>query len=178
MDSPAPETQGSIRIDAATTPARAVLSGRLGIRDLPRLRDELATVPPARRVTFDLAGAERVDTSIAWEIGEAARARPGTEVTGAAGPVAQILKTVEEGLPTPDDTPPPPRGFRVWVEGVGETSPGSARPSSSSPHSSASSSRASAAPSSARRSSASPRSSTIARRWGSRPCPSWRSWPS
>jgi phospholipid/cholesterol/gamma-HCH transport system permease protein len=120
MDSPAPDTEGSIRIDSATTPARAVLAGRVGIRDLPRLRDELATIPAGTPVAFDLSGAERIDTSIAWEIGEAARARPGTEVTGASGPVAQILKTVEEGLPTPDDTPPPPRGFRVWLEGIGE----------------------------------------------------------
>jgi phospholipid/cholesterol/gamma-HCH transport system permease protein len=73
-----------------------------------------------RRSSSTSPAPKRVDTSIAWEIGETARARPGSEVTGAEGPVAQILKTVEEGLPVPDDEPPPPRGFRVWVEGIGE----------------------------------------------------------
>jgi phospholipid/cholesterol/gamma-HCH transport system permease protein len=120
MDNPAPDSEGRIRIDPATEPPRAVLSGRLGIHDLPLLREALARLPAGVPVVFDLAQAQRVDTSIAWEIGETARSRPGTEVTGAEGPVAQILRTVEEGLPVPDDEPPPPRGLRVWVEGIGE----------------------------------------------------------
>ncbi len=119
MDIRVTDSEGSIRIEADAAPARAVLSGRLGIRDLPRLRDSLAALPPGAPVVFDLARADRIDTSIAWEIGEVARARPGSEVTGAEGPVAQILKTVDEGLPTADDVPPPPRGLRVSVEGIG-----------------------------------------------------------
>ena len=121
MERPEPVTEGSISLEAEADPPRAVLSGRLRIHDLPRLRAALAPLPVDAPVVFDLSGAERVDTSIAWELQETVRARPGTEVTGAAGPVAQILETVAEGTPTPDDEPPPPRGFRVWLEGVGET---------------------------------------------------------
>jgi phospholipid/cholesterol/gamma-HCH transport system permease protein len=118
---PPTEPEGSISLDAEAAPPRAVLSGRLGIHDLPRLRATLAPLPAGTPVIFDLSDAQRVDTGIAWELQETARTRPGTEVTGAAGPVAQIIETVAEGTPTPDEEPAPPRGFRVWLEGVGET---------------------------------------------------------
>jgi phospholipid/cholesterol/gamma-HCH transport system permease protein len=120
MERSAPPTEGSIRIDTATAPPRAILAGRLGIRDLPGLREGIAGLPAGEAVVFDLAGAERTDTSIAWEIIETRRARPGTSVEGARGPVAQILRTVEDGLPVPDDAPPAPGGFRVWLENIGE----------------------------------------------------------
>jgi phospholipid/cholesterol/gamma-HCH transport system permease protein len=114
------DQDGDIGIEPGEGGARAVLTGRLGVHDLPRVREALAGLPPAEPLVFDLSRAERIDTSIALEIVSQRAARPGTEVTGATGPVTQILRTVEEALPTPDDEPPPPRGFRVWVEGIGE----------------------------------------------------------
>jgi phospholipid/cholesterol/gamma-HCH transport system permease protein len=120
MDSSASGTQGDIGIESDAAPARAVLSGRLGVHDLPRVRAALAGLAGGEPVIFDLSGAERIDTSIAWEILSHCAARPGSAVTGAEGPVAQILRTVEEGLPSPDDAPPAPRGFRVWLEAIGE----------------------------------------------------------
>jgi phospholipid/cholesterol/gamma-HCH transport system permease protein len=114
------DQDGDIGIEPGDGSARAVLTGRLGVHDLPRVREALAGVPPAEPLVFDLSGAQRIDTSIALEIVSQRAARPGTEVTGATGPVTQILRTVEDALPTPDDEPPPPRGFRVWVEGIGE----------------------------------------------------------
>jgi phospholipid/cholesterol/gamma-HCH transport system permease protein len=121
MESAPPDTEGSIRVETGTTPPRAVLSGRLGVHDLPRVRAALADLGREEPVVFDLSDARRIDTSIAWEILSHRAARPGTEVAGAAGPVSAILRTVEEGIPTPDDVPPPPRGPRVWLEGIGET---------------------------------------------------------
>jgi phospholipid/cholesterol/gamma-HCH transport system permease protein len=121
----ASETQPGILIESEATPARAVLTGRLGVHDLPRVRDALAGVPEGTTVVFDLSGATRIDTAIAWEVLAQRAARPGSAVTGAEGPVAQILRTVEEGLPRPDESPPPPRGFRVWLEQLGEDVAGS-----------------------------------------------------
>ena len=95
------------------------------MQNLPRVRDALGDLGEGTAVVFDLSGAERIDTGIAWEILAQIAARPGSAVTGADGPVAQILRTVEEGLPTPDDSPPPPRGLRVWVEKIGEDVAGS-----------------------------------------------------
>ena len=120
MDSPDPDMQGGITIEREPAPARAVLRGRLGVHDLPRIREAMAGLPPGEPVVFDLSASQRIDTSIAWEILTHRAARPGSRITGAEGPVAQILATVEEGLPTPDDIPPPRRGFRVWLEGIGE----------------------------------------------------------
>jgi hypothetical protein len=76
---PRPTAKDSIWIDTATEPPRAVLSGRLGIHDLPRLREALSHLPAGAPVVFDLAGAERVDTSIAWEIGETPAPAPAAE---------------------------------------------------------------------------------------------------
>jgi phospholipid/cholesterol/gamma-HCH transport system permease protein len=121
----ASDTEADILIESEATPARALLSGRLGVQNLPRVRDALADLEEGTAVVFDLSGAERIDTGIAWEILAQIAARPGSAVTGADGPVAQILRTVEEGLPTPDESPPPPRGFRVWLEQLGEDVAGS-----------------------------------------------------
>ena len=120
MDSPAPPPDGLIRIDTAATPPRVALSGRLGVRDLPRLRAALAELPTDAPLVIDLGAAERIDTAIAWEIVTTGADRPGTDISGAGGDVARILDTVARGLPTPDDAAPPPRGLRVWLAGIGE----------------------------------------------------------
>jgi phospholipid/cholesterol/gamma-HCH transport system permease protein len=121
MDRHTPQPDGNVRIESGEATARVVLSGALGVHDLPRLRTAIAGLPPADTVTFDLAEAVRIDTAIAWEIIATRAARPGSDVVGAARPVAQILTTVEEGLPKPDEDQTPPRGFRVWVAGIGES---------------------------------------------------------
>ena len=120
MESSDPQAEGSFRIDPGEDSAQVALSGRLGVHDLPRLRAALAGLPPGDAIRFDLSEASRIDTAIAWEIAATRAARPGSEVGGAGEAVAQILATVEEGIPTPDDAAPPPRGFLVWVAGIGE----------------------------------------------------------
>jgi phospholipid/cholesterol/gamma-HCH transport system permease protein len=120
MESSDPQAEGSFRIDPGEDSAQVVLSGRLGVHDLPRLRAALAGLPAGDAIRFDLSEASRIDTAIAWEIAATRAARPGSEVGGAGEAVAQILATVEEGIPTPDDAAPPPRGFLVWVAGIGE----------------------------------------------------------
>jgi phospholipid/cholesterol/gamma-HCH transport system permease protein len=121
MKRTAPAQDGEIGIVPGEGAVRAAFRGRLGVHDLPRVRAALSGLSDSAPLVLDLSEAERIDTSIAWEILSQRAARPGTEVTGAEGPVAQILETVEHGLPTPDDAPAPPRGFRVWLEEIGET---------------------------------------------------------
>jgi phospholipid/cholesterol/gamma-HCH transport system permease protein len=115
----ASDQTGQVRVDTEADAARAVLSGRLGLRDLPDLRDRLAAVPSGTPLVIDLSEATRIDTAIAWEI-VTSRSTRDAEVTGASGTVATILDTVAEGMPRPEDEPPAPRGPRAWLARIGE----------------------------------------------------------
>ncbi|MFP4238996.1 MlaE family lipid ABC transporter permease subunit [Rhodosalinus sp.] len=104
---------------------RAVLEGVLGLHDLPQVETRLAGIAARGAATFDLAGAQRIDTSIAWALLRTQRRLEagGAEVRieGAEGVVAQILDTVRDGLPEPQEEPAPPRGLTAALARLGET---------------------------------------------------------
>lgn len=116
---------GTLAIDSVDGKTRAVFSGAFGLRDLPEVESRLAGIEGSAPVVFDLGAAERIDTSIAWAIVgtcKRAEARGGlADITGAAGGVAEILSTVEEGLPKPQPEPAPPRGIKAWLAHIGES---------------------------------------------------------
>ncbi|WP_273523894.1 ABC transporter permease [Rhodosalinus sediminis] len=112
---------GGLRLAAEGAETRAVLTGALGLADLPDLQARLARIEGP--VTFDLSGARRIDTAVAWALLTARDrlAAGGTraEIAGATGDVAAILETVRAALPEPEPQPGPPRGLRVQIERLG-----------------------------------------------------------
>ncbi len=124
MDSTAPGRSGALTLETDAGETRATLSGALGLHDLPGIEGQLSRLRGGP-VTFDLSPAERIDTSIAWALVSTCRridaAGDRARITGATGAVAQILATVEDGLPKPEEPPPEPRGFSAWLGRVGET---------------------------------------------------------
>ena len=123
MDSTAAAPPGAFRIDTEEGTTRAVFTGTLGVRDLPGIAPRLAPLTGAPPVIFDLSGAQRIDTSIAWAIvaaGKRITAAGGrAEVTGAPPHVAQVLETVAAALPEPEPEPPEARGWRAFLADLG-----------------------------------------------------------
>jgi len=122
MDSSDPSRTGTLDITTEAGETRAALTGALGLHDLPGIEGQLSRIEGP--VTFDLSAASRIDTSIAWALTTTQRrieaAGDRAQITGAAGDVASILSTVEEGLPKPDEQPPAPRGVRASLARLGE----------------------------------------------------------
>jgi phospholipid/cholesterol/gamma-HCH transport system permease protein len=125
------EDRGGLRIAEEGGEIRAFVTGALGLHELPALQERLARLEAPRAVTFDLSDAQRIDTGIAWALLRArdrlAEAGARTEITGAQGAVAQILDTVREGLPEPQEEPAPERGLRAALIRLGETVAGGAQ---------------------------------------------------
>jgi phospholipid/cholesterol/gamma-HCH transport system permease protein len=125
------EDRGGLRIAEEGGEIRAVVTGALGLRELPALQERLARLEAPRAVTFDLSDAQRIDTGIAWALLRArdrlAETGARAEITGAQGAVAQILDTVREGLPEPQEEPAPERGLRAALIRLGETVAGGAQ---------------------------------------------------
>jgi len=123
MDSTAPSRSGALTLETDAGETRATLSGALGLHDLPGIEAQLSRLRGGP-VTFDLSPAERIDTSIAWALVSTCRridaAGDRARIAGATGAVAQILATVEDGLPRPEEQAPEPRGFSAWLGRIGE----------------------------------------------------------
>jgi phospholipid/cholesterol/gamma-HCH transport system permease protein len=125
MDGSDKKTTGRLTLADEAGGTRAMLEGVLGLRDLPAVEATLDGIAARGAATFDLAAAQRIDTSIAWallrtqERLEAGGAE--VRVEGAQGVVAQILDTVRDGLPVPQEEPAPPRGVAAALVRLGET---------------------------------------------------------
>ncbi|WP_372890552.1 ABC transporter permease [Rhodosalinus sp.] len=113
---------GGVRLAEDGAEIRAIVTGVLGLGDLPDLQACLAEIDGP--VTFDLSDARRIDTGVAWALLTArdrlAAAGTRAEIAGATGDVAAILETVRAAWPEPEAQPAPPRGLRVPVERLGE----------------------------------------------------------
>ena len=125
MDAPDP-SRGALRIEADGDATRAVLTGRLGLADLPALEPRLA--PLTGPLVLDLAGVERIDTAVAWLL-LATRARileagGQAEIEGAPAGVARLIATVEAGLPEPEPAPKQPHGPLRALAGLGAATAG------------------------------------------------------
>ncbi len=107
-----------------SAPQELTLTGAIGLAALPDLQRRLDGLGADRPATIDLAGVERIDTSVAWAILRAQRrieAAGGTvAVTGATGSAARLLALAAETLPAPEPEPKTPRGLAAWLTGVGE----------------------------------------------------------
>lgn len=110
---------------------RAVLEGVLGLHNLPKVEATLGRIEASGAVTLDLSTAQRIDTSIAWALLQTQeRLEAGgaeVRIEGAGGVVAQILDTVRDALPAPEEEPSPPRGFVAALVRLGETVAGGVR---------------------------------------------------
>jgi len=119
------EAEGQVTAIAETTGYRVGLSGRLGVRDVMRVRTALSCVPEDKPTIIDLSEATWIDTSIAWAIAlrrqQLQAAGVHLEVTGASAEARQLLGTVADALPVPE--PPATRGVSIaaLLEAFGRT---------------------------------------------------------
>ncbi|SFP41317.1 phospholipid/cholesterol/gamma-HCH transport system permease protein [Tranquillimonas alkanivorans] len=120
-------TPSAIEVTSRPDGTHVAVSGELGLRDLSEVEARLSALTGP--VTFDLSGARRIDTSIAWAVVDSCQrlersgARAG--VTGAQGAVARLLDTVRQGMPPPATPLAGPRGPRAWLTQLGEAVAGS-----------------------------------------------------
>ncbi len=113
------DPRDKVAISSSETGTRVRLSGRLGVRDVERLRRDLDTVPADLPVVFDMGAVEAIDTAIAWAIAVRRKDLAATDVVGARSNVAQVLASVAEALPVPQPEPPAPRGLVPTLDATG-----------------------------------------------------------
>lgn len=104
------------------------LSGDLSVRTLARLEPALARQPADAALRLDLAEIGHLDTAGAWAIARlAARMREAggrLDLAGLDSRQRQLLETVAQSLPRPDDAPPRRGGFAETLEAVGRATVG------------------------------------------------------
>ncbi|RSK33049.1 MlaE family lipid ABC transporter permease subunit [Rhodovulum iodosum] len=124
MEHSARPVEGSFTIETEPDAARAVLVGTLGLHEFPDFHRALSEVAPDHGLVFDLSGTTQIDTSIAWAIATAqkARAEDGrrAEIVGASRDIGQILDTVTEALPAPEARAKAPGALIAILAGLGQ----------------------------------------------------------
>ena len=130
MAEPTDNTSGEISIAAADTQPQLTLTGRLSLRDLPRLREVLADLPAAKHGVVDMGALESFDTSVGWALitrqNEMAAAGGSLTFDGIDHDSTLLLDTIRDTMPEPDPEPQAPGGSWAvletlgrWVEDVG-----------------------------------------------------------
>ncbi|MDO5706538.1 MAG: MlaE family lipid ABC transporter permease subunit [Paracoccus sp. (in: a-proteobacteria)] len=112
MTAPAPQPQ---TLTVENGPDGVRLSGRLTVRDLPRLPDP---APPA----LDVSGLARIDSAGAWYLARARNA--GAQLSGLTGQPAAFLDRIAAAIPTADPPPPAVPGWRRMLENTGRAAVG------------------------------------------------------
>ena len=102
--------------------ASLALEGRLTVRTVSHLREEMARLP-AGDLTLDLSDVTHIDTAGAWLIceteGRIAAAGGRLEVSGASAEAALLLDSVRRAMPVKETRPARPRGFVPFLEDTG-----------------------------------------------------------
>ncbi len=113
----------TIRVETQPHETRVLLTGRLGVADVMRVRAALAEIPDEASLTLDLHGARWIDTSIAWAIAVKRRAMEaaGSRLTieGASAEAEQLTETVLAALPEAEEPPGRALSLRRMLEALG-----------------------------------------------------------